>query len=85
MATILFAIGIILAMILGAFLGVMIFIDKRCVGGIIIKDENDQLLEIQFKPGTDLSITDYEYIVLQNRRVVGGPDIRELNRSYNGQ
>ena len=62
----------------------MIFVDKRCVGGIIIKDENDQLIEIQFKPGTDLSITDYEYIVLQNRRVLGGPDIRELNKYYNG-
>jgi len=84
MQTIIFVIGIVLAMILGAFIGVVIFVDKRCVGGLIIKDENDQLLEIQFKPGTDLSITDYEYIVLQNKRITDGPDIRELNKSYNG-
>ena len=68
MTTLLVIISYILVLVLGGFLGVVIFVDKRNMGDIMVKDSNDQLCEIQFKPGTTLAIVDMEYIVLHMKR-----------------
>ena len=69
-------ISYVITLMLGGFLGIVIFIDKRNMGDIMVKDENDQLMEIQFRPGTDISIVNLDYIVLQFKR--------DKNNSYNG-
>ena len=68
MTILLIIISYIIVLVLGAFLGIVIFVDKRNMGDIIIRDSNDQLCEIQFKPGTTLAITNMDYIVLHMKR-----------------
>ena len=58
----------IIVLVLGGFLGVVIFVDKRNMGDIIVRNDDDQLCEIQFKPGTTLAITNMDYIVLHMKR-----------------
>ena len=68
MVTLLVIISYFIVLFLGGFLGVVIFVDKRNMGDIMVKDENDRLMEIQFKPGTTLEIVKYDYIVLHMKR-----------------
>lgn len=68
MVTLLVIISYFIVLFLGGFLGVVIFVDKRNMGDIMVKDENDRLMEIQFKPGTTLDIVKYDYIVLHMKR-----------------
>lgn len=68
MITLLIIISYFIVLFLGIFLGVVIFVDKRNMGDIMVKDENDRLMEIQFKPGTTLDIVKYDYIVLHMKR-----------------
>lgn len=70
-------ISYVITLMLGGFLGIVIFIDKRNMGDIMVKDDNDQLMEIRFRPGTDISVVKLDYIVLQFKR--------DKYSSYNGQ
>lgn len=68
MTTLLIVISYILVLVLGWFLGIIIFVDRRTMGDIIVRGYDDQLCEIQFKPGTTLAITNMDYIVLRMKR-----------------
>ena len=68
MSVLLIIISYIIVLVLGGFLGIVIFVDKRNVGDIMVKDSNDQLTEIQFKPGTTIAIANMDYIVLHMKR-----------------
>lgn len=68
MYTVLVIISYILVLVLGGFLGIVIFVDKRNMGDIIVRGYDDQLCEIQFKPGTTLAIVNLDYIVLRMKR-----------------
>ncbi|MBP5324664.1 MAG: hypothetical protein J6Y86_04140 [Pseudobutyrivibrio sp.] len=77
MTTVGIILSYIIVLVLGGFLGVVIFVDKRNMGDIMVKDDNDQLMEIQFKPGTDISVVQMDYIVLRFKR--------DKYSSYNGR
>ena len=62
--TICIIVSYLLILALGYFLGIVIFVDRRNVGDMMIKDENDQIVEIQFNSKVDPSILELEYIVL---------------------
>ena len=68
----LFTIGIVLSYLvvlaLGYLLGVITFVERRNVGEMMVIDDKDQVVEIQFKQDIDPSILHLEYIVLHINR-----------------
>lgn len=77
MTTVGIILSYIIVLVIGGYLGIVIFVDRRNMGDIMVKDDNDQLMEIRFKPGTDISVVQMDYIVLRFKR--------DKYSSYNGQ
>ncbi len=80
MNTLILILVCILSLLVGFVFGIVYYIHTNYAGDIMVRNDDECLTEIHFNPGTDLSITNYKYIVLQMKHYE-----RENSTSYNGQ